>query len=462
MQGHKGESSSNSLPNQVTQNRVDPNMNPIHTHQHHHHHHGHNITVNPSTVIGMKPSNYASSSSSSGETEDRHLTRKRKATELDIGSSSSRVESSNIFGMPDGSKHEWQSGSENPTPTNTISFDPIIPRLGSRVRINNSRQQEPLPTNDNNNDNNNGLFNFSSRYSSLGLNPVTTTGESSSSHAGHPMLRALPSTRSLLASSRIRSSSLRANPPVSSNSISGPGDNPIATPTNISEHSLFVPSHDDLINPAASVGPHRSSSLYSSRRRSELLRRHLLSMNSGAAGGGEGQTSNLFSRIPPPLRASPSLQETGIPSVTGLPYPHRHLSQIRDLLDTIRRGEGLRFEDFMMLDQSVFYGMADIHDRHGDMRLDIDNMSYEELLALEERIGNVNTGLTEENVDKHLKLKTFVGVADAEPCCICQEEYKDGDDLGGLECGHEYHRGCIRQWLLQKNLCPVCKCEASK
>lgn len=31
----------------------------------------------------------------------------------------------------------------------------------------------------------------------------------------------------------------------------------------------------------------------------------------------------------------------------------------------------------MILDQSVFLGVADIHDRHGDMRLDVDNMSYE-------------------------------------------------------------------------------------
>lgn len=30
----------------------------------------------------------------------------------------------------------------------------------------------------------------------------------------------------------------------------------------------------------------------------------------------------------------------------------------------------------MMLDQSVLFGMAD-HDGHRDMRLDIDNMSYE-------------------------------------------------------------------------------------
>lgn len=35
------------------------------------------------------------------------------------------------------------------------------------------------------------------------------------------------------------------------------------------------------------------------------------------------------------------------------------------------------WQDVMVLDQSVFYGMAGIHDRHRDMRLDIDNMSYE-------------------------------------------------------------------------------------
>lgn len=31
----------------------------------------------------------------------------------------------------------------------------------------------------------------------------------------------------------------------------------------------------------------------------------------------------------------------------------------------------------MILDQSVFFGMGDLHDRHRDMRLDVDNMSYE-------------------------------------------------------------------------------------
>ena len=116
----------------------------------------------------------------------------------------------------------------------------------------------------------------------------------------------------------------------------------------------------------------------------------------------------------------------------------------------------------MILDQSGFFGMVDIQDRHRDMRLDVDNMSYEELLALEERIGNVCTGLTEETILNRLKQRKHVSIRteetnDAEPCCICQEEYKDGEDLGKLDCGHDFHADCVKQWLMQKNLCPICK-----
>uniref|UniRef100_A0A7N0TPV2 RING-type E3 ubiquitin transferase n=1 Tax=Kalanchoe fedtschenkoi TaxID=63787 RepID=A0A7N0TPV2_KALFE len=85
-----------------------------------------------------------------------------------------------------------------------------------------------------------------------------------------------------------------------------------------------------------------------------------------------------------------------------------------------------------------------------------------ELLALEERIGNVSTGLTEEAVMKCLKQREFVPAAtpseeETEPCCICQEEYSVGDNLGILDCGHSFHRACVKQWLMVKNLCPICK-----
>ncbi|XP_020090521.1 probable E3 ubiquitin-protein ligase HIP1 [Ananas comosus] len=108
------------------------------------------------------------------------------------------------------------------------------------------------------------------------------------------------------------------------------------------------------------------------------------------------------------------------------------------------------------------YRGVDVHDRHRDMRLDVDNMSYEELLALGERIGNVNTGLSDHMVMKHLRRRKYSSAtakesAVDEPCCICREEYVDGEDLGLLDCGHDFHTACIKQWLMVKNLCPICK-----
>ncbi|KAI3684704.1 hypothetical protein L6452_33929 [Arctium lappa] len=274
--------------------------------------------------------------------------------------------------------------------------------------------------------------------------------------------------------------------------ISNAGNGVVAASSQAAPTPLSAP-------PSSSA--HRNPPYYHPRRLSAFLGRSLLSATDSEAAG--GMNSNLFPRIPPSVGTSASVasssQDLGIPSAASIQGGHHHhqhhlrtssvlvgrqldgafgfpylprsmmagsegrgrlVSEIRNVLDLMRRGEPLRFEDIMILDQSVFYGIADVHDRHRDMRLDIDNMSYEELLALEERIGNVNTGLTEETISKHLKQKQYVAVTgqpDAEPCCVCQEEYKNGDDLGTLECGHEFHHSCIKQWLQHKNSCPICK-----
>lgn len=569
-----GESSSSSVPNHVGlglgqglgQGRIEPKTDhgwpPLkkETHQHeppaNNGHHGplfvqtsvpHNVTVNPSTFIGIKPSNYVEtyvgSNSSSSAASSNPLGRqlqlpcKRKAVEL--GQSSSGIGSSSIFQRPEGSTSAWRSVAENPPPANPMHSDQIIPRLGLgvssnnhtventnttrrnvRIRVNASRQQDPLPA-----ANINSLqSNLSAPFPSLRLNPVdlrspppvATMAENSSSR---PILQLPVSRRNLQVSSRWNgsSSSSRAN---RSANIGISGD---YSKTNISDHPIFAQPNDirsagidsslnggggnvsnngtggsastrtssNTVLAASTttpnLGPHRGSPHYPSRRLSEILRRSLLSSIDSGVGG--GQNSNLLSRIP--VAVGTSSQETGIPPLVGhhhLPHPRssdrqlngafgfpylarsvaagsegrgRLVSEIRNVLDLIRRGEGLRLEDVMILDQSVFYGMADIHDRHRDMRLDIDNMSYEELLVLEERIGNVNTGLTEETISGCLKQKTYATVPDAEPCCICQEEYKNGDDIGGLECGHDFHTNCIKKWLVQKNLCPVCKSAAT-
>lgn len=139
---------------------------------------------------------------------------------------------------------------------------------------------------------------------------------------------------------------------------------------------------------------------------------------------------------------------------------------VRQVLQAMQRVENRRSEDYMMLDSFV-NSIVELHDRHRGMRLDIDNMSYEELLALEEQIGNVNTGLSEETILGHIKQRKHEPMyggssSNMEPCCICREECTSGDDMGMLDCGHEFHSSCIKQWLMLKNLCPICKMTALK
>ncbi|KAI3834022.1 hypothetical protein MKW92_053558 [Papaver armeniacum] len=119
-----------------------------------------------------------------------------------------------------------------------------------------------------------------------------------------------------------------------------------------------------------------------------------------------------------------------------------------------------------MLERSVMYGSRSLLDQHRDMRLDVDNMSYEELLDLGERIGTVNTGLSEDVISKCL-IETiccsFDQSQDEGSCAICLEDYKDKEVIGAVKnCGHDYHIGCIRKWLSAKNACPICKSPAVK
>lgn len=44
-----------------------------------------------------------------------------------------------------------------------------------------------------------------------------------------------------------------------------------------------------------------------------------------------------------------------------------------------------------------------------------------------------------------------------EICVICHMEFEHEEIVGTLGCGHEYHAGCIKQWLLRKKDCPMCR-----
>ncbi|KAL2323273.1 hypothetical protein Fmac_027652 [Flemingia macrophylla] len=204
-----------------------------------------------------------------------------------------------------------------------------------------------------------------------------------------------------------------------------------------------------------------------------------------------GVCSNYSQRSTPTFRASSSLRLGCVaPSHDGLHmvaenYSSRHprpLNTIgwqnndrngrlripndryRTLADEVGHNERFNSEGFMIVDRNSLYGSRNILDQHRDMRMDIDNMSYEDLLALGERIGHVSTGLSEDLISKYLKETIYCSSdpsQEEETCAICLEEYKNMDDVGTLKtCGHDYHVGCVKKWLSMKKVCPICKASA--
>lgn len=129
-------------------------------------------------------------------------------------------------------------------------------------------------------------------------------------------------------------------------------------------------------------------------------------------------------------------------------------------------------ERFLEQETSSFLDDRSWPDNHREMRMDIDDMSYEELLAFCERIGTVNTGLSDADLSECLERSRYVQTT-THPnllgkkeegdikCIICQEEYNFGEEVGKMLCSHYYHVNCIHQWLRMKNWCPICKALAS-
>jgi DNA repair exonuclease SbcCD ATPase subunit len=89
----------------------------------------------------------------------------------------------------------------------------------------------------------------------------------------------------------------------------------------------------------------------------------------------------------------------------------------------------------------------------------VDNMSYEQLLDLEERMGNVSKGLSEEAIKKLKKEKYVKDKFSEDKCIICQYEYKVDEQLIILPCNHNFHLECIIEWLKKEKTCPFCKSE---
>ncbi|KAI3959790.1 hypothetical protein MKW98_029827 [Papaver atlanticum] len=92
-------------------------------------------------------------------------------------------------------------------------------------------------------------------------------------------------------------------------------------------------------------------------------------------------------------------------------------------------------------------------------------MSYEELRELDERISMVQR-LSKEIISKQLQTRVHATSADStegkttEICTVRQDGYENQDKIATLGCKHEHHEDCITQWLVQKNVFPICKRQA--
>ncbi|KAG8364909.1 hypothetical protein BUALT_Bualt18G0047500 [Buddleja alternifolia] len=71
-------------------------------------------------------------------------------------------------------------------------------------------------------------------------------------------------------------------------------------------------------------------------------------------------------------------------------------------------------------------------------------------------------GLSEEVISKYLEIRNCdKNNGDSEICIVCQDNLcREDDMMGMLGCGHNYHATCIKKWLQEKNICPLCKSTA--
>ncbi|KAM5292059.1 E3 ubiquitin-protein ligase Arkadia isoform 4-T4 [Ctenodactylus gundi] len=97
--------------------------------------------------------------------------------------------------------------------------------------------------------------------------------------------------------------------------------------------------------------------------------------------------------------------------------------------------------------------------------------NFEELIHLEERLGNVNRGASQGTIERctyphkykkrklHCKQDGEEGTEEdtEEKCTICLSVLEEGEDVRRLPCMHLFHQVCVDQWLITNKKCPICR-----
>ncbi|KAK4779869.1 hypothetical protein SAY87_015975 [Trapa incisa] len=143
-----------------------------------------------------------------------------------------------------------------------------------------------------------------------------------------------------------------------------------------------------------------------------------------------------------------------------------------DCIQSMRRPAAVTMkqtEEVVLHFSPLYEQIPSAFDRFREWRLDIDYMSYEELLDLSDRIGYEDMGLKKNEMlgclmkarsQMEEMLPLLLHAGGEWKCSICHDGFEPGNETGRLDCGHSYHIRCLKQWLRCKNSCPICKDEA--
>ena len=117
----------------------------------------------------------------------------------------------------------------------------------------------------------------------------------------------------------------------------------------------------------------------------------------------------------------------------------------------------LDFENSREREEAINYLLSMMVDLPQQQYPNVDNMTYEELLELEEKMGKVSNGLTDEEI-KQLKHEKYIKYKYLEDkCIVCQYDFKELETIVVLPCKHCFHFPCIKPWITNQHHCPLCK-----
>ena len=87
-----------------------------------------------------------------------------------------------------------------------------------------------------------------------------------------------------------------------------------------------------------------------------------------------------------------------------------------------------------------------------------DNTTYEDLLRLSDRIGDVKKKGAPAQMLKHLPKLKFQKTENGETGCpICLVDFEEDETVSALSCLHKFHDVCVKTWLKTNAICPICR-----